>query len=118
MRFFLSANFLVGSSPSNHNTVSTRNNRLAAIHSFFTYLADIDPRYLAHAESILAVRFKRHAQRAPEYLERHEVSKLFTEIKGETSIALRDDALLRRANFRAGSRAKVGSPHWTISATG
>jgi hypothetical protein len=43
-----------------HNTVSTRNNRLAAIHSFFTYLADIDPRYLAHAESILAVRFKRH----------------------------------------------------------
>jgi site-specific recombinase XerD len=88
-----------------HNTVSTRNNRLAAIHSFFTYLADIDPRYLAHSESILAVRFKRHAQRAPEYLERHEVSKILTEIKGETISALRDDALLRLL-YNTGMRAE------------
>jgi hypothetical protein len=29
-----------------HNAVSTRNNRLAAIHSFFGFLADTDPRFL------------------------------------------------------------------------
>jgi site-specific recombinase XerD len=41
-----------------HNSVPTRNVRLAAIHSFFQYLATVDPRHLLHCQSILAVRFK------------------------------------------------------------
>ena len=69
-----------------HNAVPTRNNRLAAIHSFFRYVAETDPRYLAHCESILAVRFKRHAQRVPEYLERQEVLKIFSQINCQTPL--------------------------------
>ncbi len=88
-----------------HNAVPTRNNRLAAIHSFFGYLADTDPRYLGHCEAILGVRFKRHAQRVPEYLERQEVSKIFSEINCKTSLGLRDDALLRLL-YNTGIRAQ------------
>jgi integrase/recombinase XerC len=88
-----------------HNGVPTRNNRLAAIHSFFEYLASTDPRYLAHCESILAVRFKRHAQPVPQYLERQEVLKIFTRIDRRTPLGLRDDALLRLL-YNTGMRAQ------------
>jgi site-specific recombinase XerD len=88
-----------------HNAVPTRNNRLAAIHSFFQYVAETDPRYLAHCESILAVRFKRHAQRVPEYLERQEVLKIFSQINCQTRLGRRDDALLRLL-YNTGMRAQ------------
>jgi site-specific recombinase XerD len=88
-----------------HNAVPTRNNRLAAIHSFFQYVAETDPRYLAHCESILAVPFKRHAQRVPEYLERQEVLKIFSQINCQTPLGRRDDALLRLL-YNTGMRAQ------------
>ena len=88
-----------------HNAVPTRNNRLAAIHSFFNYVAEIEPRCLAQAHSILAVRFKRHAQRVPEYLEREEVLKIFSEIGCQTPLGQRDDALLRLL-YNTGMRAQ------------
>jgi site-specific recombinase XerD len=88
-----------------HNAVSTRNNRLAAIHSFFGYLADTDPRLLAQCETILAVRFKRHAQPVLGYLERHEVAKIFSQINCRTSLGQRDDALLRLL-YNTGMRAQ------------
>lgn len=88
-----------------HNAVPTRNNRLAAIHSFFQYVAQTDPRYLAHCESILAVRFKRHAQRVPEYLERAEVLKIFAQINCRTPLGRRDDGLLRLL-YNTGMRAQ------------
>src|ERR1051325_10693719 len=77
------------------NCVHTRNNRLAAIHSFFQYLATVDPRRIAQSKSILSVAFKRQPARVPEYLEKEEVQKIFGEIKGDTQLELRDDALLR-----------------------
>ena len=87
-----------------HNAVPTRNSRLAAIHSFFQYAAEVDPRYLAQAESILAVPFKRHAQRVPEYLERQEVLKIFAQINCRTPLGQRDDGLLRLL-YNTGMRA-------------
>ena len=87
------------------NSVHTRNNRLAAIHAFFQYLATTDPRHLAHCESILAVPFKRQAQRVPEYLEREEVQRIFREIKTRTPLGQRDDALLRLL-YNTGMRAQ------------
>jgi site-specific recombinase XerD len=88
-----------------HNAVPTRNNRLAAIHSFFQYVAQTDPRYLAHCESILAVPFKRHAQRVPEYLERSEVLKIFAQINCRTPLGRRDDGMLRLL-YNTGMRAQ------------
>lgn len=77
------------------NSVPTRNARLAAIHAFFNYLASIDPRHLAQAQTILAVPFKRQARRVAVYLEREEVLKVFASIDGRTPRGQRDDALLR-----------------------
>jgi site-specific recombinase XerD len=87
------------------NSVHTRNNRLAAIHAFFQYLATTDPRHLAHCESILSVPFKRQARRVPEYLEREEVQRIFREIKTRTPLGQRDDALLRLL-YNTGMRAQ------------
>jgi len=87
-----------------HNAVSTRNNRLAAVHAFFQYVAQTDPRDLAHCQSVLAVPFKRHAQRVPEYLERKEVLKIFAQINCRTPLGRRDDGLLRLL-YNTGMRA-------------
>ena len=67
-----------------NNSVPTRNARLAAIHAFFNYLASIDPRHLAQAQSILAVPFKRQSHHVVEYLEREEMLKVFAGIDGRT----------------------------------
>lgn len=88
-----------------HNAVPTRNNRLAAIHTFFDYLANTDPRYLAHCDAVLAIRFKRHAQRVAGYLERQEVQKIFGQIDGQTPLGRRDDAL-HRLLYNTGMRAQ------------
>ena len=69
--------------------------RLAAIHAFFNYLAGIDPRHIAPAQTIVAVPFKRQSHRVAEYLERDEVLKIFASIDGRTWQGQRDDALLR-----------------------
>src|SRR6202040_3500438 len=72
-----------------HNSVATRNVRLAAIHSFFQYLATTDPRYLVHCQSILAVPFKRRPHRVPDYLERSEIQSLFLQIECQTLLGQR-----------------------------
>jgi site-specific recombinase XerD len=88
-----------------HNAVSTRNNRLAAVHAFFQYVAQTEPRELAHCQSVLAVPFKRHAQRVPEYLERKEVLHIFSQINCQTTLGRRDDSLLRLL-YNTGMRAQ------------
>ncbi len=87
------------------NTIQTRNNRLAAIHSFFKYLATIDPRHLNQCKAILGVPFKRRAARVPVYLEREEVLKVFAAIDVRTMRGQRDDALLRLL-YNTGMRAQ------------
>lgn len=87
-----------------HNAVSTRNCRLAAIHSFSQYAAEMDPRLLAHCKSILTVRFKRHARRVLEYLERKEVLQIFAQIDCHTRLGQRDNGLLRML-YNTGMRA-------------
>ena len=88
-----------------HNSVPTRNVRLAAIHSFFQYLATVDPRHLVHCQSILTVPFKRRAHRIPDYLERSEIQSLFAQIDCQTLLGQRDDALLRLL-YNTGMRAQ------------
>lgn len=77
------------------NSVPTRNARLAAIHSFFNYLAAIDPRHLKQAQMVLCVPFKRQSHHVAEYLDREEMLKIFATIDGRTPQGQRDDALLR-----------------------
>jgi integrase/recombinase XerC len=86
------------------NSIHTRNNRLAAIHSFFRYLSTTEPRRLAQCESVLAVPFKRHPKCIPTYLDREEVLKVFEEIDPKTQLGQRDDAILRLL-YNTGMRA-------------
>lgn len=88
-----------------HNSVPTRNNRLAAIRTFFDFLASTEPRWLAHCQTVLSIRFKRQARRVPEYLERQEVTKIFDQIDGRSPLGQRDDALLRLL-YNTGMRAQ------------
>lgn len=87
------------------NGAGTRNARLAAIHAFFRYLATIDPRFLAHCQSILAVPFKRHSRHVLGYLEREEVLHIFRHINVQKSRGRRDDALVRLL-YNTGARAQ------------
>lgn len=87
------------------NSIPTRNLRLAAIRSFFGYLATFDPRYMTHAQSILAVQFKRRPHRAAKYLDHEEVLAVFKAIDARTRLGQRDDALLRML-YNGGMRAQ------------
>lgn len=87
------------------NGIVTRNLRLAAIHSFFRYLATVDPRHLTQAHSIIAVPFKRRPHRVAQYLEREEVQAIFRQIDCHAPFGQRDDALLRML-YNTGMRAQ------------
>lgn len=87
------------------NSIPTRNLRLAAIHTFFRYLATVDPRYMMHCQSILAVPFKRRPHRVAQYLEREEVQSIFKLIDCRAPFGQRDDALLRML-YNGGLRAQ------------
>jgi site-specific recombinase XerD len=50
-------------------TIGTRNCRLAAIRSFFSFVADKDPEYVAQCAEVLTVPLKREPTSAPCYLE-------------------------------------------------
>jgi site-specific recombinase XerD len=50
------------------NSISTRNQRLAAIHAFFRYLQGEMPEYLFHCQKILSVPFKKTPQTVIPYL--------------------------------------------------
>ncbi len=88
-----------------HNTAHTRNARLAAIHAFFRYLASIDPRFLAHCQTVIGIPFKRHARPVLDYLEREEVTHILRQIDRQQPQGQRDDAVLRLL-YNTGARAQ------------
>jgi len=58
------------------NSARTRNIRLAAIHSFFQYVAFEEPAHALHCQRILAMPTKRHERRPIEFLNREEIDAL------------------------------------------
>lgn len=85
-------------------TIGTRNCRLAAIRSFFGYVAGKDPTYIAQCAAILAVPIKRASIRAPCYLERGEVEAILAQPNRSTMEGMRDHALL---SFLYNSGARI-----------
>lgn len=76
------------------NSISTRNVRLAAIHIFARFLIGHHPEHMAALQSVLAVPFKRGAQRRPvDYLEPDEVESLLGNIDRSSPSGQRDYAL-------------------------
>jgi integrase/recombinase XerD len=76
------------------NGISTRNARLAAIHTFARYLSTRYPERLGEFQEILAVPFKRGARLAPiEYLESKDVEAPLARIDRRTIAGQRDYAM-------------------------
>jgi len=76
------------------NSARTRNARLAAIHSFFQYVALEEPAHALHCHRILAMPSKRYEQRPIEFLAREEIDALLAIPDPSTWIGRRDRTLL------------------------
>jgi integrase/recombinase XerD len=76
------------------NHIRTRNQRLAAIHSLFEYIAARSPEMLAVCQQVAAIPIKRVAPAETHYLERDEVQALLHRMPNKGRMALRDRALI------------------------
>jgi site-specific recombinase XerD len=77
-----------------HNHIRTRNQRLAALHTFFEYLAGTVPDTLAVAQRVAAIPVKRCPPAETYFLERDQISALFARLPTHGRHAQRDRALL------------------------
>jgi site-specific recombinase XerD len=88
-----------------HNTATTRNVRLSAIHAFFRYVAAQHPDRLEHCQRVLVIPFKRARQRTIEYLEYEEIQNVLSAVDHSTCDGRRDYALLATL-FNTGARVQ------------
>lgn len=76
------------------NQAQTRNQRLAALHTFYRYLAVGHPEMLAEAERVEAIPSKRTSPPRTLYLERDQIDAVFKTLPRQGTLALRNRALL------------------------
>jgi len=76
------------------NHTRTRNQRLAAVHTLFDYIATRDPEMLGVCQRVAAIPAKRSAPPETRFLERDEIERLLHHLPSEGRLALRDRALL------------------------
>lgn len=77
-----------------HNSVRTRNNRLAAIHSLFAYAALRHPEHAALIQRVLAIPAKRMDRQLISFLTDDEVDAMLAAPDRDTWVGRRDHALL------------------------
>ncbi|MBC9035219.1 site-specific integrase [Sphingomonas sp. JC676] len=90
----LVADFLVHTETVRGNSARSRNTRLAAIRSFFRYVAMSDPTWLLHCQRVLAMPNKRYVKRAVTFLDGDEIAALLAAPDRTTWAGRRDHALL------------------------
>jgi site-specific recombinase XerD len=76
------------------NTARSRNIRLAAIHSFFKYVAFEEPSLSALVQRVLAIPCKRHKIRSVDFLTRPEIDALLAAPDQGSYLGRRDRTLL------------------------
>ncbi len=76
------------------NAIRSRNARLAAIHSFFHYLAFEEPAHAAAIQRVLAIPPKRTERRLVEYLRPDEAEALLDAPDRHTALGRRDRTIL------------------------
>jgi site-specific recombinase XerD len=76
------------------NGVRSRNNRLAALRTFFEYLGRQLPERLLQAQQVMAIPTKRVQLPETFFLERDEIESVLAALPSKGSLALRDRALL------------------------
>ena len=93
----LVAGFLAHLERDRGNSIRTRNTRLAAIHSFFQYIALEDPAHSAVIQRVLAVPTKRCSRRPVGFLSRAEMEALLAAPDVSSFAGRRDQTLLHVA---------------------
>jgi len=86
--------FLLWLEKSKNNSITTRNQRLAAIHAFFRYLQSQKPEFMFHSQKILSIPTKKAPQKAIEYLSEDRIKQLLAEPDVSSVTGRRDLALL------------------------
>ncbi|MFZ4396867.1 MAG: site-specific integrase [Kiritimatiellia bacterium] len=76
-----------------HVGIRTRNQRLAALHTFYKYLGAQEPRYLAQCQQVLGIPTKRADGRAVSYLEPPVLQALLAQPDRTKTAGRRDYAL-------------------------
>ena len=90
----LVGHFLADLEKTRGNGARSRNTRLAAIRSFFKYVAVNEPQLLHHCQRVLAMPAKRHVKRAIDYLSREEIEAVIAAPDVSTWHGRRDRAML------------------------
>ncbi len=88
------------------NGTSTRNARLAAVHSFARFVAMRHPEHLELCQRLLAVPVKRSRNRAIEYLEGHEIRAVLDAAADTGTTDGRRDYALLLTLFNTGGRVQ------------
>jgi integrase/recombinase XerD len=89
-----------------HNGITTRNTRLAALHTFARFVVMRQPQRIAQFQAILNVPFKRGARETPiEYFASDELDALFKSIDRSSASGARDYALFALM-FNTGGRVQ------------
>ena len=97
------------------NSIRSRNARLAAVRSFFRFVAFREPAHVAHVSQVLAIPIKRADRRLVGYLTRQEMDALLAAPDRAQRVGRRDHALLltlynsgaRVSEIAAARRAQV-----------
>lgn len=100
----LISDFLIHVETTRGNGARSRNTRLAAIRSFFRYVAMCDPTWLLHCQRVLAMPSKRYVKRTVTFLDGGEIAALLAAPDRSTWAGRRDHALLLVA-LQTGLRA-------------
>lgn len=86
--------FLKSIEETRNNSVRTRNQRLAALHTFFKFLANQVPEVLIEAQRVAAIPSKRTPPAVTVFLEKEELNALFAKGSAARRQTLRDQTLL------------------------
>jgi len=86
--------FLAWLESNRRNSITTRNQRLAAIHAFFRYLQGETPEHLFHCQKILSIPVKRAPKPVVPYLSEDEMKTLLAQPDMTTRKGRRDLTLL------------------------
>ena len=100
----LIGNFLLHVESIRRNGARSRNTRLAAIRSFFRYVAMNEPAWLLHCQQILAIPAKRYVKRAVTFLDATEIAAMLAAPDRSTWVGQRDHVILLVA-LQTGLRA-------------
>ena len=77
-----------------NNSISTRNQRLAAIHSLFRYIQTQAPEHMFQCQQVLGIPYKKSGKRQVGYLSEDETKTLLAMPDTKTRKGCRDQALL------------------------